>query len=187
MSLKIRLARLIVDDKSVFTSVKMLECFERADYRYVHREVMRFIYEFTEFLRDWQIPMYPAICYAPEWGRRPEYREEYAHGLGFAVDFAHLEHAFALSSDEYIALAVVGQQIARRNTIPIVWGGCTLPDGQRIRQEDFEELGRPEHWELRSWWDCPPPQIERRFTPRGLKASRYPGLDALLPTTPSCR
>lgn len=58
------------------------------------------------------------------------------HVLGHAVDFIHLTKGWDLRPDEWAIIGAIGKEVARRRSIPIIWGG------------DFRSLYDPAHWEL---------------------------------------
>lgn len=137
-----------VDDLE-FDSTYVLRLHQRADYTGIPLPLAVFTQKLFKQLRKRNFPMYVHTCW-----RSPELQRELfdkglstltdgAHQRSSAVDIVHTHFHWEMKWEAWRYVGLIGEEIARKNSLPIRWGGrwTSFPD--------------PAHWELKDWRKYP--------------------------------
>lgn len=69
------------------------------------------------------------------------------HNYGFAVDIVHSDRHWNLTNKEWWVIGQIGIEVARRQKVPVRWGGDWDGDGDIYDNRLFD----PAHWEIANW------------------------------------
>lgn len=131
-----------------FTSVRYLRLHERANWNGTDPRMMWFAGTLIRKLRERGFPFYVHTAYRSPALQRQLKQAGHSqvrsgpHQRGAAVDVVHGFFHWNLDENMWLYVGLLGEHIARQNSLPIEWGG---------RWKFYD----PAHWQLKDWRSMP--------------------------------
>lgn len=136
--------------ESFFTSARYLRLHERANYTGIHPQLAWFTGQYIKECRKRGIPMYVHTSLRSFSEQERLKKEGFStlnsgpHQRGAAVDIVHaVFHWEGMTDDAWRYVGLIGEDIIRKNSLPIEWGGRW--------SKPFD----PAHWQIKKWRQCP--------------------------------
>ncbi len=114
--------------------------FMRAFLKALHKRGLPFYVVWAFRKQKDQQAAFKAGASRAQWGESP-------HNFGYAIDVIHFRKLYDLTNAEWVLIAAIGYEVARKLNIKVRWGGDWDGDGDIYDNRLYD----PAHWEIADW------------------------------------